>query len=264
MPRKDEDQLGHVPKITPAHDEIASYQRTQSKGKLVNSLGEVPEEPSVATGTSMMTRSVLALLTIVLIATAGLAGYLFQKLTIAEGAIDNYELRISDLERRLEVTDESMSESSLAMKVKVRELDSEIRKLWDNVWKRAKQNLAEHDATLEKHAKRLDEVQKVASGTQQQFEQNKQVVAGLSTQLKKAEQMGESVTRNTQQLQAQITSLEAAVDKLNRMSAELNKLDKRVQGTEEWIESINGFRRQMNREITTLKQALGQAAPAAP
>lgn len=264
MPRKDDDHLGHVPKITPAHDEIASYQRTQSKGKLVNSLGEVPEEHTVATGTSVMTRSLLALLTIVLIATAGLAGFLYQKLSVAEDAIDNYELRISDLERRLEVTDESMSESSMAIKVKVRELDSEIRKLWDNVWKRSKQRLAEHDTELEKQARSLAEIKKTVASTQQQFEQNKQVVSGLSTQLKKAEQMSDSVARNSQQLKTQITSLETAVDKLNRISAEFNKLDSRVQGTEEWIESINGFRRQMNREITSLKQALGQSAATAP
>ena len=261
MPRREDDQIGHVPKIAPAHDEVASFQRARKKGKLASSLGEVPDVPAGAVaGSSALTKTVLALVVVGLIATAGGAGYLYMQLNKAQGVIDNYELRISALEQQLQVTDESMNESSVALKVKVRELDSEIRKLWDNVWKRSKERFAEQEAALEKHEKRLDEVQKFASSAQQQFDKTTQVVSGLTAQLKAAEQMKASVSANSQQLKQQITSLEAVADKLNRLSSDLNKLDKRVAGNEEWVESINGFRRQVNREISTLKQSLGQPA----
>ena len=146
MPRTDNDHIGHVPKITPAHDEIASYQRSQAKSGLINSLGAVPDVPGGASSPASTTALVLVVL--IVLATAGLSAYLYQKLQLAEQSIVNYELRISDLERRLSVTDESMTESSVAMKVKVREMDSEIRKLWDNVWKKTKSRMAQHDAQL--------------------------------------------------------------------------------------------------------------------
>lgn len=258
MSRKDDDHIGHVPKITPAHDEIASYQRSAGKNRLVSGLGEVPEVQSHGGGGA--SKTILACVVIVLIATSALAGYLFYQLRIAQRSIDNYELRISDLERRLEVTDESMSESAVSMKVKVRELDSEIRKLWDNVWKRTKQTLAEHEKALEQQQGQVSNAQAFIKSAQQQFDKNATVVANLTSQLKKAEQMQSTVAGNSQLISKQTASLQAAVDQMNRVNSDLNKLSQRVTATEEWIESINGFRRQVNREITVLKQALGQPA----
>ena len=259
MPRKDDDQLGHVPKITPAHDEIASYQRARSKGKLVDSLGEVPDVRQETAGISVATKSVLAAVILLLVATSGLAGYLYYELRLAQHSIDDYELRISALEKRLDVTDTSMSESAGALKVKVHELDSEIRKLWDNVWKRSKQRLEEHDVQLEKQQKQLADVQAFVASAQQQFDKNQKVVADLSVQLKKAEQMRSTVAGNSQLISKQTASVQAAVDKINRLNSDINKLDRRVKGTEEWIDSINGFRRQVNRDLGVLKQAIGQA-----
>lgn len=260
MSRQDDDQIGHVPKITPAHDEIASYKRSAGKSRLVKSLGEVPDVPGSGGASAGVPKTLLAVMVVILLATAGLAGYLFQNLRQAERAIENYELRISDLERRLEVTDESMSESSVAMKVKVRELDSEIRKLWDNVWKRSKAQLATHEAELEKQQKEIADSKAFISSAQQQFDKNAKVVASLTAQLKKAEQMQDTVAGNSQLISKQVASLQASMDKLNSLNADVNKMNQRVTATEEWIESINGFRRQVNREISVLKQAIGQPA----
>lgn len=257
MSRTDDDHIGHVPRITPAHDEIASHRKASAKGRLADSIGEVPEVEAGGGGSSISS-TLFALVVIVLVSTTGLAGYLFYKLQIAEASIDNYELRISDLERRLAVTDESLDESAVAMKVKIRELDSEIRKLWDNVWKKSKQRLASHDTQLEKHEKQLADAKAFISSTQQQFDKNAQVVANLTAQLKKAEQMQSTVAGNSQLISKQVASLEATIDRVNRVNSDVNKLNQRVKATEEWIESINGFRRQVNREISTLKQLHGQ------
>ena len=256
MSLRDDDHIGHVPKMTPAHDEIASYQRNKAKGSLVASLGEVPDVPSH--GTSSMSSMVLALVVLVLLTTAGLAGYLYQKLGLAEQAISNYELRISSLERQLSVTDESMSESSVATQVKVRELDSEIRKLWDNVWKKSKQQFASHDSQLKQHQQSIRQSEAFIATVKKQLAKNNSVVAGLSKQLAKAEKMQQSVAVNKKNLGRQEARYENTIDKLNLMSSRVNKLDRRVKGTEEWVESINGFRRQMNRDMGSLKQRVGQ------
>lgn len=258
MSRRDDDHIGHIPKITPAHDEIASFQRTQAKGSLAASLGEVPDVGSTAGSASVATKSILTLVVLVLLATAAWAGYLHQKLQIAEKSLQNYELRIGDLERRLMVTDESMGESSAAMKVKLRELDTEVRKLWDNVWKKSKARFAEHDALLKKHADSIVASDAFMVSAKKQMSKRDDVVAGLSQQLNKAQQLHSQVAENQLVLNQQEKSLELVADKTNRVSADIGKLDLRVKGTEEWIESINGFRRQVNRDLGTLKQNVGQ------
>ncbi len=45
---------------------------------------------------------------------------------------------------------------------------------------------------------------------------------------------------NQKKLIAQESSLEATSDKVNRVSSDMNKLNRRVKETEEWVESING------------------------
>ena len=40
--------------------------------------------------------------------------------------------------------------------------------------------------------------------------------------------------------------VERVADTLNRINSDLAKLNKRVQGNEEWVGSINAFRRQIN------------------
>ena len=257
MSRRDDDHIGHVPKMTPAHDEIASFQRNQAKGSLVSSLGEVPDVQGGGAA-SMAMKTVLTLVVLVLLVTAALSGFLYQKLQLADKSLQIYETRISDLERRLMVTDESMSESGVAMKVKIREMDSEIRKLWDNVWKKQKQRLAEHDALLAKYGKRINSSDAFMANAKQQMSKSESVVAGLSGELKKTRQLHSQVAENQLMLGQLEKTMEFTADKSNRVSSDIVKLDRRIKETEEWVESINGFRRQVNRDLGTLKQNMGQ------
>lgn len=260
MSSRDDDHIGHVPKITPAHDEIASFQRTKARGALAASIGDVPHVDGPAMSSSMIMKSTLTAVVLVLLVTAGWAGYLHLKLQAAEQSIRNYDTRITDLERQLSVTDESMSESSVAMKVKLRELDSEVRKLWDNVWKKSKLQLAAHDASLAKQQSSIASNTAFIALAKQQLSKNELVVDGLSQQLKKSEQMKSQVTANQQAITRQNNIAEAAVDKANRVSKDVQKLSGRIKSTEEWIESINGFRRQVNRDIGALKQSVNLQA----
>ena len=255
MSEKDDNHIGDVPIMTPAHDEIASFNRTKAKGSLVASLGEVPDGQTTAAGGS---KGLMAVVIILLLVLAGWAGFLHMQLQATEQSFRNYELRIADLENRLSVTDESMSESGVATKVKIRELDTEIRKLWDNVWKKSKQKFSEYDATLAKHDDSINEAEQFIVSTKQQLSKNASVVAGLSEQLKKSEMLQVQVRENQQSLLRQERMLESAADKSNSANAKVAKLEIRVKDTEEWVESINGFRRQVNRDINALKQGVAQ------
>jgi hypothetical protein len=75
------------------------------------------------------------------------AWQLQERLTQTGHVLERYEGRIADLEDRLADTDEGMSQNAAVQAAKIRELDSEVRKLWDNVWKRSKERLGKLEAS---------------------------------------------------------------------------------------------------------------------
>ena len=252
MSANENDSGGHAP-LTPARDEIASYQRSAARGNIANSLGAVPEVDN--TSSSGGSPALVILLLVVSLLTAAAAGYLFMQLQTAHKTLQNYELRITDLERQLSVTDESMSESAVAMKVKLRELDSEIRKLWDNVWKKSKEQFAANKKQLVEHSDKIAAADSFIDTAKEKFAESEKVVTGLKEQLEKARRVQSQVAANQLVLEQQEQNLESTADKTNRLASDMAKLDKRVKETEEWVDSINGFRRQVNRDISALKQA---------
>ena len=72
-----------------------------------------------------------------------------------------------------------------------------------------------------------------------------------------------SAARLMASARANQAEVERVADALNRVDLELAKLAKRVQGNEEWVGSINAFRRQINASLTDL-QASVRALQAAP
>ena len=59
--------------------------------------------------------------------------------------------------------------------------------------------------------------------------------------------------------------VERVADTLNRINLDLSKINKRVQGNEEWLASINAFRKQVNAQLSELRASINrvQAAPGA-
>ena len=59
--------------------------------------------------------------------------------------------------------------------------------------------------------------------------------------------------------------MERVADTLNRINLDLSKLSKRVEANEEWVGSINAFRRQVNANLSELQSAVRsmQAGPGA-
>ena len=70
--------------------------------------------------------------------------------------------RVEKLEQQLSTTDESVSQSSVAMQVKLKELNdrsdelwTQMDKLWASAWRRNQTEIVEHGEKLEKHSKLL-------------------------------------------------------------------------------------------------------------
>jgi len=132
---------------------------------------------------------------------------------------------------------------------KRQELDSEVRKLWDNVWKSTKERLGK----LEASAKRVDGA--VASNTEGVKTTQGDLGKALQdiTRLQKVSGDLERMAASARTSQAEV---ERVADALNAIDLELAKLAKRVGGNEEWIKSINAFRQSTNASISQLQSQL--------
>ncbi|MDP5053208.1 MAG: hypothetical protein NWP69_05430 [Congregibacter sp.] len=191
----------------------------------------------------------LAVALIIAIAACAWSWQLQEKLTQAGHVLERYEQRIADLENRLSDTDEGMNQNAAVQAAKIRELDSEVRKLWDNVWKSTKERLG----TIEANAKRADGV--VAANTQGVKKTQEDLSKALQdiTRLQKVSGDLERMAASARTSQAEV---ERVADALNTIDLELAKLGKRVAGNEEWIKSINAFRQSTNASISQLQTQL--------
>ncbi|MCR8923631.1 hypothetical protein NO559_12680 [Dasania sp. GY-MA-18] len=236
--------------ITPARDEIASYKRTQTKGAL-NSLGVVPDVQTGGSASNTL-KIILASVVVVLILTAVLAGFLQQRLKAAEYTLKLTEARVAELESRLSVTDESLGESSAAMKVKLRELDFEVRKLWDNVWKKSKQRLEVLETKQQSHDKSLNNVKTFIDRTEQKLAQNEQVTTKLNQKLQTLDQLSSQLANNERKLKAQESNLEKTNDKVNQFNTRLIKAERLAADNKERLDSVDHFRRKVNADLLKL------------
>ena len=138
--------------VKPDADDIESFQR-ERRTRMVDRIGDVPNVASEGGGgggsAGWLAWAIIAIL---------LAGgyYLYQQLDLARAQLTLDQQRILRLEKQLNITDESVTESSDQMQKQVQFLDTEIRKLWDNVWKKSKEQLNEHEERLTKFEKTLE------------------------------------------------------------------------------------------------------------
>jgi chromosome segregation ATPase len=239
MPDKD-DRLADIPPISAARDEVDSYQRARQPGR--RSEDRVAAKGSGGKG--------VVFLLILTWAVAGAAGWFFyEEFQRASGDLANAQQRIADLEGRLSSTDESMSQSSVAMQVRLKELDTEVRKLWDNVWKKSKARIE----TLESQAKKAEtglasQGKKVAAleSAQKVFKSEVSAASKAVAGLKGA---GDKLNEQ----QRLIVELRT---KLQQISSELAALDKRVTENEGWNDSNLAYRKQVTRRLTELDKQL--------
>ena len=209
--------------ITPARDEIASFQKTRSKS-FISNLGEVPEVAAGGSSTSL--KVTLAVVTIALIMTAVLAGFLQQRLKQAEKTIQLTEARVADLENRLSVTDESMGESA--------------------------ERLAALETKQQSHSKSLNNVKSFIDSTEQQLTKNAQTTASLSQKLTQLNSLNSKLASNEKKLKLLESSLENSNDKVNRFNTKIIKVERLSNENKERLDSVDNFRRKVNADLMKL------------
>ena len=246
----DQDTLDTIPALKPDREEIA--QRQQGSGGRPGG-NKSAQKPRKASSGSWL------LVLLCLFAVAGLGAWTYllnEQLQSSRQQLTSASDRLQVLEQRLSVTDESMSQSSVAMQVKIKEMDGEIRKLWDNVWKRTKQDLAQHGKDIEALQAQLQTQLAFDGQLKTELSEAKLAVEVVEDQVEANAQLVTQLVALQDQITAQQNLLADIQDGASALNTNNADLDKRVAGTEEWVDSFNGYRTQMNRKLLDLQGSI--------
>ena len=177
------------------------------------------------------------------------AWQLQEQLKQTSNTMNVYELRIGDLEARLSDTDEGMSQNAAVQAAKIRDLDTEVRKLWDNVWKQSKERLGKLEASSKTYNKKIAANEKSLKATQTK-------VSSAADDLAKLKNVSGDLSRLISSAKANQAEVERVADTLNRINLDLAKINRQVKSNEEGIRATDAFRRQVNGSINELEGAI--------
>jgi chromosome segregation ATPase len=249
------DDLDHIPAIVPSREGAPQRGRGTGGSERRRSSGG-QRQSSSGGGAGLLARLVTAVALVAAAVACVWAWQLQTELQQATDQLESYATRIGDLEARLSDTDEGMNQSTAVQAVKIAELESEVRKIWDNVWKQSKERLSKLEVASTAQGKSIKGAQSSLASTQSQLKE-------ISGDIAKLKSVGGDLARLMSSAKANQAEVERVADSLNQINLDLAKLEKRVAGNEEWVASVNAFRRQVNASLTEL-QATVRAMQASP
>lgn len=211
------------------------------------------------------------ILVIVLVLGVGAMGWFgwqqHQQLSTLQSSFDN-------LQARLASTDDSLSKSGAALQLKIKEQEeelgkhwSEIKKLWGVSYDINKKDIASNKELSTSNTDRIAKLEKSAA-----------TVAKLTKELdlasKKIAEISASTLAASVDMEDVQQRLRETSDKLNTIDQSFNRwrleVDKRLKNSEEAVEAIDAYRRQINQELLQLRKQLtgsnssvSQSAPVA-
>ena len=237
MPRSDDDDMHSAPRVTPARDEIASYNAKQTPRPA----------KQVKAGMGGGAKFFLFLSFLLAAAAAAGSGFLYLQLTESQATLQDAQLRVEDLENRLSSTDESATESGATMQVKIKELTSEVDKLWASAWRKNKASLEALDGQVKKQ-------QQADTSQAKTLSAQKEAVDKLQAQVGSALAAAQGLKEIQSSTIAQAAQLSELSDEIRDFETGLRSLGKRMSESESWVGSMNAYRRQTNKQLSELER----------
>ncbi|WP_160154128.1 hypothetical protein [Microbulbifer sp. ALW1] len=198
-----------------------------------------PEPTSSGGGSSFL--AIVALM--LALAGLGAAGFLYQQWQLTRTVLVDAEARIVQLEKRFEMSGEESAASVEVLNAKVKENASEIRKLWGVSFDTNRKNIAANKAAADAAKKDVAALSKKVSG----FESSLKKVAALESDIAKLKESTASASRDTKD---KVASLE------RQLSSVRADLTARVGANEEAVQSIDSYRRTVNKDLVQLRDAI--------
>lgn len=234
---------------------IPSFAATREEGVASAPRGAVPSRGSrpsnTPAGMGFLGRLVL---TIALVAAAVGCAWAWQlqvALENSQAEAQSLGSRVADLEALLSDTDETVNKSAAALGAQLKVVDTETRRL--------EQRRREHDSRIEKLEKSTASLGTQLSKVETTTASQGKTVAALSGDLASLKKVAGELERLAATAKQSQTNMERLADNVNKANLERSAMAKRVESNEQWIESINAFRKQVNANISRLDSALRAA-----
>ncbi|WP_237066029.1 hypothetical protein [Microbulbifer guangxiensis] len=233
MQRKEPTIGGGAPSIEPQLD-------NKPIGAAPQRPAPAPLEPEESRGGVSMV-GVFAL--ILALAGLGASGFLYNQWQLSRAALSDAENRIAELEKRFEMSDEESTASVEVLNARVKENASEIRKLWGVSYDTNRKSIEANKAAA---AQAKKEVAALASK-----------VSGLSSSVNKIAAVESALAELKK---SNTSSQREMTDKLARLERQLSSvrsdLTARVGANEEAVQSIDAYRRSVNKDLVQLRDAV--------
>ena len=245
MPKHDNEPLTDIPQMVPDRDELVSYQRQKQ-----NKPRAKERDDDAGDGARGGNAFVYAIGAVAVIAAVA-AAFLFVQLRGAQE-------RVAALEERLSSTDASVNQSSGALQIKINEVNDSLTQVREETLKKYK-------AQIDQQVGQIAALDKAIKNTQaandKAFAEEAKSIEALRGDVGKLPTLVDPLKQKVDQHQAALDTLS---NKVKSVSDAQTKLDARLSNNEEWVDSINTFRKQMNREIVNIKQQIAGGKPPAP
>lgn len=204
-----------------------------------------PSAPEPAAESSSGGGSSFLAIVALLLALAGLggAGFLYTQWQDTRVQLLDAEARIVQLEKRFEMSGEESAASVEVLNAKVKENSAEIRKLWGVSYDTNRKSIAANKATADAAKKDVAALSSKLKG----FESSLKKVAALESEIAKLKESTVSASRETKD---KVASLE------RQLSSVRADLTARVGANEEAVQSIDSYRRTVNKDLVQLRDAI--------
>jgi chromosome segregation ATPase len=238
---------------------IPSFAATRDEGVASAPRDAVPgrgSRPSAASaGMGLLARLVL---TVALVVAAVSCAWAWQLQQILDKSVSDSAVvagRVADLEALLSDTDESVEKSAAALGAQLNVVDKETRRL--------EQRRREMDNKVAKLEKASAVIQTDVGKLQTLIAVQSKTVTAINTDLKSLsadmialKRVAGDLERLSKTAMDAQSNLERLADNVNKANLDRAAMKQRVTSNEEWIESINAFRRQVNASISRLEDQL--------
>lgn len=243
-----DDDPDDIPSMVPTRDDddLSGPPRGATARTAAGSAGRAAAAPA---GTGLLLRLLATVSLVVAAVACAWAWQLDERLTQAGFESERFEERVAELEARLSDTGEGLSQDTAAMAVKIKELYSEVDKLWASAWRRNKARLDELEGSTKNQGQSLAALEGSLGTVTSQLN-------AASADLKRLKGVAGDLERLMKSARANQTQVERVADTLNRLELDFARLGKRVEANEGWVDSINAFRRQVNSSISQLENSV--------
>lgn len=228
--------------LSPSPEELKAKSRQAQPSKVTQRAGNSGGQQSSARPVVVKSSPLTPIAFLVAFAALGLAGFSYWQQMQATKSRVSAEVRIAELEGKLDLTGDESAASLTAVQAKLKWADAEIRKLWGVSHDTNRKLINTNKSKLAGLAKQLKSQEVKLSGS---LNKALSSVDGVKSQM-------DSVNQKSSQRQTQVEILS---DRLTQLEDSEAALRSSITEHEQAIAAIDSFRRKVNQDLLVLKNA---------